>query len=285
MILVKKINTGHDKICSNTVDFKQLYGRSSAVELLRIICIMMVLSLHITKDTVLSGVYEMATVNKYISYLTESLSIVAVNVFVIISGYFSVTSKKLNFRKIFELLFLVSFYGITIYLIKIGVSEESFALKELIRCVLPYFFDRCWFINMYVILMLVSPFLNVLLRYLSRNRYRLFLIIGIILFSIWPTFLPNPPSNDQGYGIITFVMMYSIAGYFRLHYEKKINPCIYASGYLVCSLLIFITLTIPIIDDPLGYNTIFNVCGAVCLFLCFKNIEFNSKTINYIAKA
>lgn len=100
--------------------------RNSAFELLRIISILMVLMLHINKDILFkSADYQMLPINKCFIWMIEELSIVAVNCFVLISGYFSITSTKLKFRRIIDLVFLVSFYGFLIWVI-LGIRGGVF---------------------------------------------------------------------------------------------------------------------------------------------------------------
>lgn len=144
--------------------------------------------------------------------------------------------------------------------------------------------DNCWFINTYVILCLLAPFINVTLRKLTKNQYRVMLVIILLLFSFWKTFLPNPPNDDKGYGIITFVMLYCIAGYIRLHMDtKKFNPvlCIvfYIAAGAVDLLLCYERIT------GLDYNQIFIVAQSIFLFLAFRDIHIQSKCINYLAKS
>ncbi len=266
-----------------------LNQRNSSIELLRIVSILMVLVLHVVKDMIWVNEYDMININKYILYVAEALCIVSVNCFILISGYFSVTGFNLKIRRIFDLIFLVSFYGIIIYLTKVVIQSlqqgmiTGFSVKESVKCIFPYFFNRCWFINIYVVLCLISPFINVMVMHLSKKQYKMLLVICLLLFSVWATFLPNPPSNDEGYGIVTFVMIYLIGGYLRLHFTKKLNPIVCAVGYLLCVCLTLLNLKWG--HGWIWYNSIFNVAGSVMLFLTFLNFKFQSNTVNSIAKS
>ena len=79
--------------------------RQSNIELLRIIMILAIIGLHYFNGE-MGGLLVNAktnTLNYYISHIIESLFIVAVNVFVLITGYFSVSKKSINFRKLIQL--------------------------------------------------------------------------------------------------------------------------------------------------------------------------------------
>lgn len=258
--------------------------RNSSLELLRIVSMIMVLCLHINTDLTTTDGVELSVLNSNIVCIIESLAIVAVNCFVLISGYFSVTSDRLKARRIFDIIFETSIYGILIYLGYCISGEQVFNGQMLNQCALPYFYNRSWFINVYVILSMLAPFINKTLVSLSKKQYQLLLGIMLTLFSIWKTFVTNPPSDDYGYGIISFVLIYMIGGYLRLHFNKKVNPFLTFFLYLVAS-SITCALYFSYGRHWINYNSIFVIIGAVLLFLTFANMSFKSKTINYIARS
>ena len=245
---------------------------------------LMVLCLHSNKDMILVNHFDKLMINSILIYGIESFSIVAVNCYVLISGYFLIKSQTLKIRKAVDIVFLTSFYGFFLYIPCCIFGIESFEVKGLIKSVLPYFFDKVWFINIYLVLYLLHPFINKALISLSKHNYQLLLVILISLFSIWPSFLPNPPSNDKGYGIISFVLMYSIAGYIRLHLSLKKSFIKYIAVYFVLSIITAVLCVTNIIPGSwLNYNSIFVISASVFLFVAFLSIEFESKTVNYIS--
>ena len=83
--------------------------RKSNIELLRVISMIMILVLHIRYDGILVVYDRTMGVGSIFTFLFEALSIVGVNVFILISGYFSI---RLKFRSVSNLLFQIYFYGI-----------------------------------------------------------------------------------------------------------------------------------------------------------------------------
>ena len=61
--------------------------RNSKFEILKILCILMVIVLHYNNYGGALWVNDLPFWNKFVVFGTESLSIVAVNVFVLISGF------------------------------------------------------------------------------------------------------------------------------------------------------------------------------------------------------
>ena len=258
--------------------------RNSSLELLRIVSMIMVLCLHINTDLTMTQGIELSYFCKNILYIIESLAIVAVNCFVLISGYFSVTSDRLKVRRIFDIIFETSIYGIFIYFGYCISGEQDFNGQMLNQCALPYFYNKSWFINVYVILSILAPFVNKALVSLSKKQYQALLGIMLTLFSIWKTFVTNPPSDDYGYGIISFVLIYMIGGYLRLHFDNKVNPFLTFFLYLAAS---SITCALYFLYGRrwINYNSIFVIIASVLLFLTFANMRLNSKVINYIARS
>ena len=258
--------------------------RNSSFELLRLISMFMILCLHANKDIMFSGSYEISTLNKAFMLGTEALGIVAVDCFVMISGYFTVTSRKLRLRKAAELIVLTSGYGILIFAVMCLTGNAEFSFKLLIKCTAPYFYDKVWFINIYLVLFLLAPFLNRALTSLSKKNYRLLLLISLLLFSVWPSFFPNPPSQDGGYGIVSFVLIYMTAGYIRLHVESKPSVLKCLAAYLIFSIITACLLETEVLSGNwLNYNSVFIIAASVSLFMAFRSLTFSSEKINLIS--
>ena len=88
--------------------------RNSSIELLRIISMIMIILLHFLGGTGYIGIIEEGTKNYYLTNILESLAIVGVNVFVLISSYFLINSNKVKLRKVIDLLLIMIFYGLII---------------------------------------------------------------------------------------------------------------------------------------------------------------------------
>ena len=259
--------------------------RESNFELLRIISMMMIIGLHYFNSSMGGAIDNVnsGTINYYLTYLLESIFIIGVNVFVLISGYFMINKERVNIRKCIDLLVLLAFYGVSFYTIRVFIGVDEFSIKELIKVTLPILTGKRWFVRTYIILFVLSPFINKSLKSLSRENFKVLLMLLILLFSIWPSFIPYPPVNDGGYGIINFIVLYSIGGYIRLYYEsnKNINNYIFI---LLTSQLITFIFSLKYNQISWRYDFISNIIGSVMIFLIFKNIKLKSKRINFFSK-
>ena len=257
--------------------------RKSNIELLRIICILMIILLHYNNARMggaLTGV-EKYSFNYYLVNFVESLCIVAVNVFVIITGYFSYEKEKVKISKVIKLFYQCAIYGLLIYFILVGIgrleinSDTLYSLRDTI-------FDR-WFIIIYSILYLLIPYINKVLNKLDKKQFIVLLSICFLFFYIWPTFYIKTPLQDRGYGIVNFIVLYIIGAYIHKYRDNKIKIYIPALIYILCAVITtyFVCYTkLPAFD----YNQVFNLIGAISLFLVFKNIDIkDNKIINKLS--
>ena len=256
--------------------------RESNFELLRIILIIMIIILHYLSASIGGALTntEAETINYYLIHFIESVCIVSVNIFIIITGYFMAKKKTIKVSKIINLVSIVVFYGIVIYLISVLIGTEKInieSVKKFIQSIAD-----SWFITIYCILYLLIPFINKLIDSISKKNFKILLGILIFFFSVWPSVWSKTTVADGGYGIINFIIMYLIGAYIKL-YMDEINV-------KNKSILIFIISTIItticslVADRAYNYNFVFNIIGAAVLFLIFKNIRIKqNKIINKLA--
>ena len=126
-------------------------ARLSNFELLRLLCMIMVLNLHS-----FSGYNNGEGFLQALDFFRESTSICAVDTFILISGYFGIKWRK---KGIFNLLFQVLFYSFTVYGVCVLTGILQFDRSEFFHC-FKAFYDSWGFITSYIFLYFVSPWLN-----------------------------------------------------------------------------------------------------------------------------
>lgn len=183
-------------------------SRNSNIELLRIISMFMVLVLHCLSA---SGALDYKSgVQYWIYWWLEAACIIAVNIFALITGYFMIESS-FKVRNLFK----IGWEGVWVYsvifsLINIFVSGDSISGSYLLRMFFPILTKKFWFVNSYLALYLISPFLNKLIHQLLKKQFDVLLVIIISLFSLRVTFLPLRWAQDStgGMGLIWFIVLY-----------------------------------------------------------------------------
>lgn len=269
--------------------------RNSNIELLRIITMFGVILLHYNGMVAFAAVQE-GSVNQYILLFLESVCIGAVNLFILITGFFLSKSNERKLSRAVELLVLVMLTGMVKYLL--GAGLEDFHLRSLAGSAVP----RNHFITMYVTLYLISPGLNRMTQGLSRKQYGTMVLIAFLLFNVIPSGLDlvrestgkflsdmypiGTGGSQYGYNIINFIMMYLLGGYLRSLSEEEKLPGAGKSALLLVGCIagvFFLQQPWPLFGR--AYCNPFVVGIAVGWFCLFIRLRIQSKTINLIARS
>jgi len=284
--------------------------RSSNIELLRIVAMIMIIIYHIwchcisvqlSNDTLYfiePHFYKRLILFDIISPFGQ----IANALFIIISGYFMVERKNINLSKIAKKLVDQSLYA-TVVLITIStIVYRLYDLSSISLIDLNFFNDGSWFIGYYFAVMVSGYlFLNKFLNSLNRKKYSNYLVV---LFAITQFCYTAGLINGLSGSLLlltTGIMLYSLGGFI-----KKYNPFkkMKTLSFVMCILIIFVfiilsnyNLTSTIINtNYLENNNAFAqrilkfennyfvpIVIAVCIFELFKRMQIpNNKVINYL---
>ena len=271
--------------------------RQSNIELLRILLILGIILLHYNNVGIGKAFYyvDYNSFNYVLLHIFESVAIVGVDLFVLVSGYFLCRDEQRDYMKPLQLILQVIIFSVAIYLCKIGVGKAVFNLKSLVGCLIP----KNYFVSLYSALYLISPYINVVLRQLSEKEFKRLLVLMLLLFSVWPTmmdivnlFVKQPLlgtstiglwGSQDGYTIVNFCLMYVLGAYMSCR-GGQINRKYTWSG-------MFVVIVLLNVWSYFDMGTAWEYCNPLviiesCLiFVLFKdmNIPF-SRILNRISK-
>lgn len=218
--------------------------RNANIEWLRIISMLMIVMLHtLGKGNLLRSMSGVGGINVYIAWLLESCSIVAVNIFFLISGYVLIDSE-FKTKRIFSIIMQTVFYGIIIYLmyLRTGMDMEG-AKNSFLLAALPIHMKTYWFLTVYTVMYMMLPFIAVGIRALTQKQHMALIIIFVVFNCVFKSVLPVKLDIDGaagGYNIEWFVTLFLIAAYIKRYGFKKLNKASYGLIlYFVSVLLIF----------------------------------------------
>lgn len=263
--------------------------RDSNFELLRIICMVMVIMGHLGIKFSSGIINSLAYIE---THLLRSFTIVAVNVFVLISGYFSISYKMPRLLKLIEQTW---FYSVGLFILALLLGWHSLEPRKDIFYFVPIFGKLFWFITIYVILYILSPILNNLALSLTKKKFKAILLVGFFIIYVWHTFgyilNAQMPFEDAGYGVPNFIYLYLLGRYFRMHFDITSSKHNYFLFYVLISLALFsfqyaYSWVLGFSFTSLfSYNILFVFWGAVMLFLSFAKLKLAyNKFINEWAK-
>lgn len=263
--------------------------RQAEFELLRIVAMLMIIALHyLVKGNAAVPYAENDSFVNYFAWLMEAFCIVAVNCYVLISGYF-LAEAAWKPGRVISLLCQVLFYALLIpcVLVIFGMAGKELGVYDWIGCVLPIETEHYWFATSYLLMYLFAPFLAAGIRQLEKRQLQIAALLLLCFFSLGKTIFPVPLVTDQyGYSFGWFLCLFVTAGYIRRYgiawLEKRSHA---VAAYVSASLLIWGTslcshMLSGRIDAfsyyenmPYTYNHFFCLAGAVSLFYVFRDSE------------
>lgn len=197
---------------------KKIDGRNLSVDLLKIIAMVMVVALHISSHGIKNAEITVGSAVYWFVTVLNTFSLVAVNCFVLTSGYFF-SQKAPSPRRIIPLWVQVCTYSVGMYIIMCMIPSTGiqFSVRKLIEYGLPILTNQYWFFKYYVLLLLISPILNHWIRTAEKRQYEESLLLLLLMFSVLPSvnIFGDTFGTASGYSLIWFSILYLIAGYIR----------------------------------------------------------------------
>lgn len=272
--------------------------RHSGIELLRMLAGMGVIILHFNFVPSGGGALESATgVNAAILMFLENLCICAVNVFILVTGYFGSTAEKTKPGKLILLLLQTIVFQV---LVQLGsaILNHNFSTIRLPDVLLPV----NYYVILYVALMLLAPFINKLLKQLSDKALTRLTVLSFAVFSIWSSgadVLQEITGNSynglnpvgltgslSGYSIVNFILVYLAGAWIRRNTEKlrKVPTGVLAALLLAAVALLWGWRKVLPATSWMYCNPLV-IAEGVLLLLLFERMTFRSKIVNLMAPA
>lgn len=277
-------------------------SRQANLELLRCVAMMMVIVLHyLGKGNLLINLEEPRLYpTEVAAWLLESFCIVAVNVYMFISGYFLCTSSFKPSR-LFQLWIQVWLYSVVFGMIGAltGIMEGvDVSTNFFLILIFPVSMGHYWFMTAYTILYLLLPFMGMAVKKMTKRQLQIAVLLLLFAFSLTKSILPVRLDMDgRGYDGLWYICVFAAAAYVRRFgvpfLEKR------GSGlalYLGCCMLIFCgTLILREVYLHTGrlshklmvcmdYNHILPFLAAAGLFGAFRRLKISGRFAAIVCK-
>ena len=264
--------------------------RLANIELLRVIAMLMVVMLHyLGKGGFLPTITTGMGITDYVAWILESISIVAVNVYVLISGYFLVESE-FKPGKIVRLILQVLFYTILVTVLSLAfgiIKWEDLGVYHLSLQLLPFQMEQYWFMTSYLVLYILSPILAMGAKTISKKNLKILTVVFWVFMCVEKSILPLQTVFDKrGYDTFWFVCLFLVAAYIRLYgikfLEKKLWAAVFYLGGAAMILAESLALWVVyektgklqhLLGTPYHYNHIFVFLASVGLFMFFLQVK------------
>ena len=199
-------------------------ARSLNIELLRILAMLLVVYCHMIIHVDFTNGVSRIVLPMYpgwksaISFAIVQYGQVGVSIFFMISGYFLV-KKQFSWRRIFSTWFQMFLYAVLCLVIAIvakqfrplpfGTNEllsGSQTLDTVLWSLCPFLYNSYWFIDAYILMLLLSPFINTVYAHMSQKQI-LALIALLMFIGTWPLFFSRANHwNNVVYAVLGYII-------------------------------------------------------------------------------
>ncbi|WEV52724.1 acyltransferase [Bifidobacterium sp. ESL0704] len=179
---------------------------------------------------------------------------VGVTIFFLITGFF-LSKRTFSKRRIFKVWFQTFCYSalilIAVVLIKALKTAETrtpdsltfwqpqHLVPTILQGIFPFIEGSYWFVTAYIVLILLSPFLNSMAQHVAQSQFEK-LILLLFFFAIWATFKIRyyTPWNSYVYAILIYLIgcwlqMYPNALHAKVQSWKLCVACVF------CTIIMF----------------------------------------------
>ncbi len=215
-------------------------------------------------------------------------SLVATNIFFLITGYFLVKPREISYAvgKSFKLWRVIVFYSLTIYAGLCALGFLDFSWPQAIGQLMPIYSGNYWFMSDYLVVLLLSPFVARALDALAQREYLWLLILLLVI---------NFAQGEWGYGnifggdmsLVFALSLFCLGGYLHKfgmpeyrfarwgYLAVYIGTCLLFTGFsYLRQVHAFVAEGQPMLLGSLARNSLPLLC-SVCLFLLFSTRRFN----------
>jgi len=256
--------------------------RDSNMELLRIVCMIFILMMHFDFFFLGRPSNEMISAqpaSSFVRFLVEAISIISVNVFVLISGWYGIRAKT---SRLWGLIFQYFFFVLITYMIARHFNAfDPDGPNTLFTMEVLYLY---WFVTAYILLYIFTPALNVFVENAPKRQLQ-FVLVGFYVFQTLCGKL-----FYGGYSPLSFMGLYLLARYMKLY-----KPA-WTQWPRWCDMLVYVGMTLLIsvaamslqmhhlrVMDLYAYSCPLVIVSSVYFFLFFTKFSFHNRFVNWVA--
>ena len=258
--------------------------RDSNIELLRIIAMLLLMMVHANFFTLgppTQTELNASFLSSFMRFFCESLCIICVNVFILISGWFGINAKII---RLIEFIFQVFFIAIFIHVVLsvLGIAKPT-SFKRWANLLL---LKDIWFVRSYIVFYILTPVLNAFVKKSTKKQLGTVLILFYIVQTLFGGFITSSEYFSGGYSPLSFMGLYLLGRYARLYpnnytsKNKYYDLLVYSITALLTTILSIICVKVGRNDDIwrfYGYSSPIVVISSLFFFLFFSKLKFKNR--------
>lgn len=258
-------------------------NRNSGLELYRIILMFIIIMHHFVVNSGLKFDMDYITGNMMFARIAGCGGRWAISGFTLITGYF-MCKVPWTWKRFLKLYLEIKFYEIILFIIFLSTGQVAFSWDSVVRYVFNVANEAGYrYIGTIVWLYLLIPFLNILIRGMTRKQHKYLLILLFCYFTVVSTVLLSKDTFVMFWWMVT---VYLCGAYIRCWPEKLFRTdriWLWVCGTIVSAVLIVLSIILIIYSDSkyvtwnwylvTDANKILAVAIAGCSFMMFKNMK------------
>lgn len=279
--------------------FKQQNKRIFALDVIRSLAVLFIILGHFLYNI---GNFYKDQVDNFIwliPFLIRSLTFTGVPLFLLLSGYL-LNQKKLSKEFYHKLWYIIGIYIIASIITAIGnvfILNEPFKFWKFFNKVIEFnYLLYAWYVEMYIGLFLMVPFLNILWNALPDKKQKEYLIATFSFLGVACTICRNPQILPDFWISIYPIAFYFIGAWFaeyklKWSYKKSLNLLLGSILFFGClNFVMCYTHNFHKLNSLADQTGIEALIISVLIFNFFLNLDYTSlniklkKCISFIAK-
>ena len=266
--------------------------RSSNLELYRIILMLGIIADHYVVNSGLINIvdFDANPVNAVYYHIFAWFGKTGINCFLLITGFF-MCKQNFSWQKLLKIYLEIKFYKIVIYGIFLATGYQSFSLSSLFKTVFGIAYGmNTGFVPAFVALYIFIPFLNILIKHMTKQQHLAAIGVLVLIFTVTATFF----FSESAFEYFGWYMNMYLIGAFLRKYPIRIlnNRKFLIITFILCNIIVWTSIVVLDILHQYRYHFVHNshkimaLLTSVIMFCLFKNIDIGSnKIINTIASS
>ena len=268
--------------------------RSVSMDLIRSLALFSVIGVHFFLNT---GYYKIPVHGTQMFVMTwvRSFFMICVPLFILLSGFLMCNKKpgRQYYKGIVKILGVYALASIVCFGYDCIMQTKVFSFEELIYSILKYkAAPYAWYVDMYIGLFLMIPFLNICYHNISTQKQKRILLYTAVAITSLPAVFNAEEQLLPDFWVSLYPICYYFIGCYIREYGCKVKK------YLLCILLCCSTLVLTAASYYYSYDvkfiwgswqkwqSLYVLVQALCVFLLLKDVSFDkdNKTTRFFAK-
>ena len=265
--------------------------RKMGLDIYRILLACMVVFIHMcnmSDGQALAGANQSNIITYSIVWIGLTIAYPAVNGYALLSGYLCY-GKEHGIKKILNVWLQLLFYSVIITLI-VGIINNDLSVVSIIKSFMPISFGQWWYINIYLLLIIIMPFIDKAVDAIPEKEFKYSIVIILAVIGLSNMLLQQKDIFYiyNGYSLSWLSLMYIVgAGIKKYKWNEKLKPsqwfwlwCISSIitlsskyWYIVASKVFSLNIIGNVLYD---YDSITVIASSVFSLMFFLSIQIKS---------